>query len=247
MPRASGFFQTDPHPTPFFERAPAALSHNGKNRGSVPLRDGQAAAGRPYDRPAAAMRRENTSAGRRAGSFAVPPESSVRGRIGTPPSRAIPHVRPYKIRRKNISPREYLSLFPCESPAALSHNGKNRGSVPLRDGQAAAGRPHDRPAAAMRRETVASPCEGFPYAAEKKRRSQEAASPHGYSEFRHGPNAHFHAGSHRSAFDIGCLRARIRENGTADGIKARSCRYERGYIRSRRRSGRDSRDTGARL
>lgn len=71
MPRASGFFQTDPHPTPFFERAPAALSHNGKNRGSVPLRDGQAAAGRPHDRPAAAMRRGNTSAGRRAGSFAV--------------------------------------------------------------------------------------------------------------------------------------------------------------------------------
>ena len=61
MPRASGFFQTDPHPTPFFERAPAALSHYGKNRGSVPLRDGQAAAGRPHDRPAAAMRRERAA------------------------------------------------------------------------------------------------------------------------------------------------------------------------------------------
>ena len=42
------------------------------------------------------------------------------------PSRAIPHARPYKTRRKNTSlreniphPRKYLPLFPCESPAAL--------------------------------------------------------------------------------------------------------------------------------
>ena len=84
MPRASGFFQTDPHPTPFFERAPAALSHNGKNRGSVPLRDGQAAAGRPYDRPAAAMRRGAQVQAAAPALLPSLPEASIRGRTYDP-------------------------------------------------------------------------------------------------------------------------------------------------------------------